>query len=904
MTNIELYINNQLCDVGSNFNVRLNRVLMKPGELNTKDAQYSYSVSLPPTPKNHTIFNFANIEETRDKFNREYNAELIINSVRIFVGKFRLSGVSRLSYKGNLYVPAFPGIKGIFGETKMNEGGEWRLDFGDFVECINKYNNDARTVPQKAIFPYTLYGLLQKVPIDDKGNYTDRNVWDDTVRVGISDFPPSINVLLLIRHLFEKKGYTIGGTALEDEQLTKLYMSYKNDPTYVQPWNYGRQAKMHIKGQWSNIYNRRRNDSSVRLENGVFWSTPDGAELYACDLFDCQNSKIDIVDDPGGNIEQSEVNGYLRTLVHIPVSGYYKIEFEADTELLPVSFPGPYPGNYQNGIWYISAGAEMADFGHIRSAVKLLRDNKQADFSVASSRMDGSWYYDNMPQNKDSVPRYVPHYYGDGLGSLVFIDAAQNANFVAGLQWGYRGAEDKNPSSEGSDDNGSQVQAAKPAVSWDASRAGERLTRLAIHNPAGYMRYGLPDLEEGGEDSGTADQDRNEWHGSDRYKMVLQEAPPNTAGRSPYKADGRVNCVVWLEAGELLTIADVSDKGTARRPPFTARGWVSKSVTFDLQITPFRTDPEWLRVDTAGNGITGDDVPVMSWNDESNFDVNTIDLVKFLPTDMKIDDFLDNFCKAFNLQLTQTDIDAFELNIKQTRAAVSRGSINLDNMASVRDRTNTPLGLPSLYKLGFTVDKDEEGYEESKDPQTDKGDDGGGEFATGATEEKIVEQKSTFSYNWFKNIQKDGVTLPLAVISKHDVWADPEEMTRDVAISKRYTNQALRFWYYDGLLNDLGTSFQFNNMDISVAKVSNELPGLITLNYENKPRTILSTYFTVLVNGGSHYTELEGYLTPVQYEALGDSVAAIFNGDIYQIAEVSGYDPQGRNKTKIKLIRS
>lgn len=882
MTNIELYINNQLCDAGSNFNVRLNRVLMKPGELNTKDAQYSYSVSLPPTPKNHTIFNYANIEETRDKFNREYNAELIINSVRVFVGKFRMSEVSRLSYKGNLYVPATLGIKGIFGDMKLSEAPAWPLPFTDFAASISDYNNKARQMPQPAIFPYTLYGLLPKVPADD-GNYTDRDMWDGTVRVGMADFPPSINVLSLIRHLLTSQGYKIGGTAFDDERLAKLYMSYKNDPTYVQPWNYGRQANMHIKGQWSNIYNRRRNDSSVRLENGVFWSTPDGAELYACDLFDCQNSKIDIVDDPGGNIEQSEVNGYLRTLVHIPVSGYYKIELTANTELLRSPFTG-FPWRNSGNRYYVAANDDGGAFYAIRSALKLLRDNKQANFGVASSRMDGSWYYDNMPQNSNSVPRYIPYYQGNDVGSLVFIDAAQNANFVAGLQWGKRNNNEGNPSANGADVSASQVQVAKPAVSWDASRAGERLTRLAIDNQTGYRKYGLPDLEE--DEGGT-----ESWYDSDKYKMVLENAPASVARRGTYSSDGSVNCVVWLEAGELLTVADVSDKGMVRYLS-TVRGWVCKSVTFDLQITPFRTDADWLQVNTAGNGTAP-----MDWNDAPNFDVNTIDLVKFLPIDMKIDDFLDNFCKAFNLQLTQTDIDAFELNIKQTRAAVSRGSINLDNMASVRDRTNAPLGLPSLYKLGFTVDKEEEGYVMTQD-------DGGGEFATGATEEKIVEQKSTFSYNWFKNIRKDGVTLPLAVISKHEVWADPEEMTRDVAISKRYTNQALRFWYYDGLLNDLGTSFQFNNMDISVAKVSNELPGLCVLNYKNQRLTILQTYFTVLVNGGSHYTELEGYLTPVQYEALGDSVAAIFNGDIYQIAEVSGYDPQGRNKTKIKLIRS
>ena len=86
MNIVELYINNRLCDTAADFSVRLNRQLLKPDELNTKDAQYSYSITLPPTSNNHEVFNYSNIEETRDKFNREYRAELIINSVRVFNG--------------------------------------------------------------------------------------------------------------------------------------------------------------------------------------------------------------------------------------------------------------------------------------------------------------------------------------------------------------------------------------------------------------------------------------------------------------------------------------------------------------------------------------------------------------------------------------------------------------------------------------------------------------------------------------------------------------------------------------------------------------------------------------------------------------------------------------------------
>lgn len=887
MTNIELYINNNLCDVANDFGVRITRVLLNPGELNSKDAQYSYSVSLPPTANNHAIFNYANIEETRGKFNRIYSAELIINSMRVFVGNFRLSEVTRTKYKGNLYVPATKSIKDIFGEMKLSENPAYTLPFTDFAASIGGYNLAARTTPQPAIFPYTLYGLLPKVQGPD-GGYSGRDVWDETVTVGMADFAPSPNVLKLIRHLFETQGYNIGGTAFEDERLVKLYMSYKNDPQYTQPWNYGRQARIHITGLWSNIYNRRIADTERRYEHGVFTSSVDNTEVYACDLFDSTNAKINIVEDPGGNVTYSEVEGYARTLVHIPVSGYYKIQLKANTQLHSISGIQPPKVDGINRIFAVNNGGKLQA---VRNSVKLLRDNKQGEFNISSSRMDGVWDYDNMPQTSDSDPRYVPYYHGGTVGSILLIDQAQNSNYVAGFQWGKKSDSDLNPSATVGDVRWAQIQVAKPAVSWDASRAGERLTRLAINNPVGYKKYGVPDESE---------SDTPVWSDTDRYKIQLQNAPANESQRGYFEgvpgddnltAQGSVNCVVWLEAGELLTLADVSDKGSQQSIfNLTVRGWVAKSTTFDLTITPFRTDADWLKVNTAGDGTAA-----MNWNDDSNFAVNEIDLVKFLPADMKTDDFIDNFCKAFNLQLSQVDATTFTLDVKQTKAAAGADFINLDNLTSVRDRSNTPLGLPSLYKLGFTVDKEEEGYFMTKD-------EGGGEFATGATEEKVVEQKSTFSYNWFKNIQQGSVVMPLAIISKHDVWADPEEMLRSEAMLKRYTGQALRFWYYDGLLNDLGAVIEFNNQALSVAKVSNELPGLNTLNYKNQKLTILDNYFTVLVNADSHYTEIEGYLTPIQYAALSGSARAIFNGDIYRIAEISGYDPLGRNKTKVKLI--
>lgn len=1152
MTNIELIINGKRANVGKDFGVRLNRQLLNPSELNTKDAQYSYSITLPPTDANHGIFNHSNIEETRDKFTRIYTAELIVNSIRIFNGFFRMADISGQAYKGNLYVPVQKTVKDIFGEIKLNQNPELRIPFVDFAEYINLYNQAAAVEPQFAIFPFALYGVLAKVPLNkNANNYSARTLWDASVRLGMQDLAPSINPLLMLKHIFAGQGYQLQGSAFDDERLTRLYMSYKNADSYVQPWNYGQHAKIHVRGGWSSRYNYRT--GGEQFERGINQGNDATGPIFGVDLFDATNTSLEIVEDSGGNVLYKEVNdgggvAYVQAQIRIPTAGFYKVKFNSSLRI----------DNNENwratdpatGIQHISGRSSNTNNGFTDNIyeVRLCRDRNSADFGLSGPRLNGLFYYNNQPQNHtfdgNNIPKYFPQV---GDGQTNFIDVAQDKAHLMGFNFGrhepYNAAppfqtpniQPANPDfynpKAGLNPN-AQILVAKPALSWDASNATEKVTRLAVKS-AGYWKYGRignfdnegdnpnidldysagpfvngkvldangnpvdpsggnidvrisgyylnlitgfqspsPDWEvsdfldvanysnlrftsevEDGENvaitafydinlqyigfgiqgpapadppvtytnepvnappdaafvrisgrvadpmvinadsaasvniilnrfqlarfytyrietnpadnyqgyayihngadifylsrvdfvdgiaefnSGFAplnsvdpkltlylktsnfdvdgtltisrrieagSEDVIDWEITDKYKIDLNNAPANYArrgqyngggGDANYSGQGDVNAVVWFDAGELLTVASISSEGRYRRSGMhSTYGIVQHEILFDLDVQPFRIDTDWLKVDLQGHGTA-----VMDWNDPVNFDTDSINLVGFLSADVKTDDFIDNFCKAFNLRLSQLDEETFALDVKQSKTAVSNLFINLDKMASVKDRSNSPLGLPSLYKLGFTIDPEEEGFVVS-------GDNGGGSFTTGAIEENIVEQKSNFSYNWFKAITKveagGNVTINLPIISKADVWAPT--MPYPEAMRKRYTDLAYRFWYYGGLLNDTGATFAFNGDDLKVARVVNEIAGLSILNYKNQLYTILDNFFTVLINGSSHYTELEGYLTPAQYQALDGSIMAMFNGDLYFVAELSGYDPNAKNKTKIKLIR-
>src|SRR5690606_22698244 len=115
-----------------------------------------------------------------------------------------------------------------------------------------------------------------------------------------------------------------------------------------------------------------------------------------------------------------------------------------------------------------------------------------------------------------------------------------------------------------------------------------------------------------------------------------------------------------------------------------------------------------------------------------------------------------------------------------------------------------------------------------------------------------TEQKSSFSYNWFKQIVKDGTTLSLPVITKSEAWLITKPYAE--AMAKRYTDLPLRFWYLDGILPG---EYKLGDTYLDLAQVSNE-KGESVLNYKNIPNSILNNYFTILgIGSASHYTEAE-----------------------------------------------
>jgi hypothetical protein len=305
----------------------------------------------------------------------------------------------------------------------------------------------------------------------------------------------------------------------------------------------------------------------------------------------------------------------------------------------------------------------------------------------------------------------------------------------------------------------------------------------------------------------------------------------------------------------------------------------------------------------------------MDWNDQPSFTANEINLIQTLPAATKINDWIEDFCKTFNLVMINRAEKSFELNTRSnTQVNDLSRIIDLDNRTSASRRRNEPLRLPYLYEFGFSEDTSEEGYyagmDDEIDPETgyktgekvvNSGKSGKGIYYTGSTESNKLTESSAFSYCWYKAIEDkiNSETLNIPVITDYEVWRgdifDYEEMRE-----KSYTDKTQRFWYKSGVKGVL----MKEDRPATIALVSNKYSGdkKLVLDYEDKEDSIIRNFFLLFTNSNNNYTVVECNLTAEEYSRLGETLVRL-NGDLYNIAEVDGYDPLGKNKATMRLIR-
>lgn len=899
MKTIELYINKHLADIDNpgNFSIYLKRQLLNPSELSRKDAQKSYDITLPASPVNNAIFGYTNVEEVKGKFATVYDAALWIDGIKIFDGKFKLSEITGNAYRGNLGVPAQKSMKDIFGEKMMNESAAWLEDFAG-IEDITRYN---RLSGAPFIFPLVLYGLFRKeVP------YSDKDVLDNTVSLNYNDFMPSVNCIKMLKNIFQGEGLTLSGTALDDDRFKGLYVSYKNPEDYEPQWNI---SEIKLSGEWKNIAGGAVDSKAMVRDNFDMPVGTNAGMSIVRDLFDKDASYASLTIDKDDWGWVTNVNG-LHTIV-IGTSALYKIEFDAS-----ISIDGTV-GKREN----IFAESEsirhrigvneesVKTLSNTISEIKIMRN---IDYSIFENQhSEENIYIDRVfLQNNINQTSHVNGNLYPAPGEVLFIDPYQDDYIINGLSWGKPYQTSGNwKIYDNKADNGTYCHplAMTGGKSWNTDVSDEK-GRSAVASP-GYLRM----------------NNSSQFTLTDQFKVEMDDAPYTgiSLDGSFRSGNGRVSQVVWLNKGDRLNVVSISTTEKSTKNVYTVGSngslqlisqntysWLSQRLTYNLSIKPFKYTDKWMNINDEGSSRKP-----LKWNAQSGILSDKLNLTPFLPSNIKINDWIDNFCKAFNLSLNQTDATHFELNLKNTYKVSGVSSIiDLDSKTSIVRRSNQPLKLPYMYELGFTVDKNEEGYyasmkvDDTDDRIPNSGDDGGGTYYTNSPEENKLQQTSSFSHNWFKQIKDELHTreIEVPVITDKEIWT---ETTSDYEtyLDKRYTDKAQRFWYKKE--NDyLPLTVNWNTTQarsIDIALLTNEYEDgnkQLRLDYADDPVSIMNNFFLLLTDADNCYTVVECHLTPEEYANI-DYAWVRLNGDLYYVAEVDGYDPMCRKNTTLKLIR-
>ena len=910
--NIELYIDQQLCDLEkADLGIRLRRQLFNPKELSTKDSQKSYSITLPCTPRNNEIFHHKNVEETVGKFAFYPDARLYVDNILIMEGKFRLSSISSEGYKGNLGVPVPLTAKDVFGERKMNDIGSWALiDFkGEkSISAYNKYPAEGEE-PKPCIFPLVLYGLL---PNTDTASISQGTTFT------LDDFPPSINCIQMLRKIFINVGYTLTGTALTDERLKQLYVSYKNPEDYPLPFEVKRTE---FSAKWTNwirtsIKNQMEKQISVNSFPNEYSYIVDNEEniwnggegFVACNLFKSDNlSGVNIINNESHHLKYS--NGQVS--YKVPSDGLYRIDLDASIFLKDEVGNSRIEHSVDGKTVYVINRTFTAyndklyrSFDNLACELKLIR-HSDSTLDLSSITMDNMFSRKNQDQDNTLAGKLNRNAYFPLPGNVNFVDAAQNKDFLCGFSWGrmtshngnwtrgkgqnYALVEFDNPLWEEDNRYIAQPMAIKHGKSWIPGEgvSADDLSQSAVYSP-GYVKVGENNQVIEPEES----RYKVELEGAQAY-AELNNMIVNGQRYAYVGGKGRIQQMVWLRAGENISLVICQNRSNRL-------DWIHQDVEFTLSIEPFKNERDWLTMYDTDDKSNNSSAP-MHWGDTTNLLRDQIDLTKFLPREVKIDDWITNFCKAFNLELIHTGDKSFALNVKEQDIVKNTSLvIDLDQKTSVYQATNDTLALPRAYKLGFTTDTAEEGYVASISAGKDmtEGNTGGGLFETGSNEANQIEQTSNFSYCWYKTLAKnygDKKAIDVPVITDHEIWVANDSATKN----KTYLNKAQRFWFHSGRTEELNVY----ETPAKIALVDEVYRGKkdLWLNYHDKPDSIMREYFTLLTND-KEYTCVECHLTAEEYNML-DKAFIRFNGDLYNVVDADGFDPLGKSKTKLKLIK-
>lgn len=141
--NIQIYINNKKTDTLNNsLSYSITKQITDFNDISKRTGSFSYTINIPITKNNKNIFEFIDVLEVNNKFNKSknYDCQLIVNDNTLIDGIFILTQITKDNYVGNI-VNKFGDIFTLLGDKKLRDLNLPSIDFEGVMIPFNQSTN-------------------------------------------------------------------------------------------------------------------------------------------------------------------------------------------------------------------------------------------------------------------------------------------------------------------------------------------------------------------------------------------------------------------------------------------------------------------------------------------------------------------------------------------------------------------------------------------------------------------------------------------------------------------------------------------------------------------------------------------------------------------------------------------
>ena len=947
---VNLVVNNQIVELENEktLNLRMNNILYDPTKISSTQAEYSFSFDIPITPKNTRIFDFANILSKVNKFTKLYEAVVYGDGNEIFRGQLKIASIEDSRFKCNLVSVKVNKIEDIFGDSTMNQIS-WYVPY-EGIDTIDSVNKDMTT---NYYFPLVCYGVFQKKPRATYSNeynaYTSKYLFDKYNLWYAETFTPSVKLTELIKKMFEQKGYNVTGDIFEDDIAKDIYLSTHLADKQIPIYNVGNPTQGAIEvnfkmwtGKWRNFGTHASSSYVHNLSYNLMYPYDyagyvDGSKTYnfkqvmITEAFKTayeyqasmpHDTRLDYL--YGTEFSQNNDNLYRDGYIVIPADGAYKIEMDINIDISD--------NEAQEGALIYEGGQQIQktvshSWEGMPVEVQLTRncndtelihgyDGKictvypheapnTAQTNTTGTRPSGTGPGGTRPGNmgqgsgnrgRRSIKPYGayetdpdtpdPEDFNMGFmpkqGFMLCYDQLANPNFICGFS-----------------SIGNCPSVIKNGYSWSSETDVEMHSR---YNCGGY--YGV---------NWDGENSVYNWKSTTFNSNNYPGAPLDLVqDNGAFKKKCHVSCVVWLNRNDMLSLKVV--ERMYEGATYKEDSWPNREMQYDPHY--FSVVSGSVKVSAYSPNVGDLTSTDLNYNNDTKFDKD-LNLGQFLNKEVKQSDFVNNFIKAFNLTVQQ---NGNNVNLNKNYIDFTRmlTPINLDNRVYNKNIAIEPIDYPSSMQINYNIDDEEAGFynsvpypEINYDNWKDYADVGSEKVQLTSNEDAQESDVSlTNSYTWYANFKYNKyaddnttilnvINLSLPIISKDEYMIENYKYEESMKVDGKGLPQ--RWWFRQPVNMDV----QFetvNNAFVNPSIPINTKDGF-TLNYKNDDNTLLTRYFNITAYTSSDMIEFECYLSPDEYILLKKGAPIQINSDIYYTCSITGYDPSGNNRTKIKAMK-